>query len=93
MFIHLSSESEKYSIEESDKYVDLVWRIHFDINDFTHFRLISFRIKPGKNVDWSKLVKISSNLVKSDVLNPCAYIYSTTILNKALFNEGNFQEF
>ena len=89
MFIHLSSKSEKFSLEQNDTSVDLTWRIHFDINHFTHFRLVSFRTKPGKNVDWGKLVNISSNLVKSDVLNPRAYIYSTFALNKALFNEGN----
>ena len=90
MFIHLSSSSEKFSHFVGDKYVDLCWRFHFDIKGFSHIRLISFRLKPGNIIDSTKLVNISSNLVKTDVLNPRAYIYNASSLNKLLFNEGIF---
>ena len=88
MFIHLSSTSEKFSHVIGDTHVDLIWRFHFDIKDFSHIRLASFRTKPGKILDASQLVNISSNLVKSDVLNPRAYLFNCSMLNKPLFNEG-----
>ena len=88
MNLHLTSQSEKYSVEESDEGIILKWAIHLDLHDFKYVALTDFRAKPGHLIDNKHFSLIASNLVKSDTMNPQALMLFTTSYNHAIANKG-----
>ena len=74
MDLLLTSHSEVFSMKKTLTGIRLSWFMHLDLSDFTHISLISFKILP---LTVSGFGRITSNLVKSDVLNPFSDIYHT----------------
>ena len=88
MNLHLTSQSEKYSVEETEEGIILKWAIHLDLHEFKYVALTDFRAKPGHLIDNKRFSLIGSNLVKSDTMNPHALMLFTTSYNHPIANKG-----
>ena len=74
MDLFLTSHSEVFIQQKTLTGVRLSWFMHLDLSNFTHITLVSFKILP---LTVSGFGKITSNLVKADVLNPYSDLYHT----------------
>ena len=74
MDLLLTSNSEVFCFQNTFTGVRLSWFMHLDLSSFTHISLVSFKALP---LQVSGFGRITSNLVKSDVLNPYSDLYHT----------------
>ena len=91
MHLHLMSHSDAFSVETTSEFTILRWRVHLDLSAYKFISLTDFRAKPGHHKDPKKFSFITSNLVKSDILNPLGVIYCTSSFNHAISNPGSKQ--
>ena len=74
MDLLLTSKSEVFSFQKTYTGVRVSWFMHLDLSNFTHVSLVSFKALP---LQVSGFGRITSNLVKADVLNPFSDLYHT----------------
>ena len=74
MDLILTSKSDTFCFSKIPNGFRLTWFMHLDLSNFTHISLVSFKILP---LTVSGFGCITSNLVKSDVLNPYSDLYHT----------------